>query len=80
MATIGGMVCDGAKSSCAGKISLSIEAGIQGMKMAMKGLRYRPGEGIVKQDDDETVREVGRMGNAGMKGTDLEILHIMLED
>lgn len=80
MATIGGMVCDGAKSSCAGKISLSIEAGIQGMKMAMKGLRYRPGEGIVKQDDDETVREVGRMGNAGMKGTDLEILHIMLEE
>ena len=80
MATIGGMVCDGAKSSCAGKISLSIEAGIQGMKMAMKGLRYRPGEGIVKEDDDETVREVGRMGNAGMKGTDLEILHIMLEE
>ena len=80
MATIGGMVCDGAKSSCAGKISLSIEAGIQGMKMAMKGLRYRPGEGIVKEDYDETVREVGRMGNAGMKGTDLEILHIMLEE
>ena len=80
MATIGGMVCDGAKSSCAGKISLSIEAGIQGMKMAMKGLRYRPGEGIVKEDVDETVREVGRMGNAGMKGTDLEILHIMLEE
>ena len=80
MATIGGMVCDGAKSSCAGKISLSIEAALLGMKMAMKGCRYRPGEGIVKNDDDDTVRVVGRMGNAGMKGTDLEILHIMLED
>ena len=80
MATIGGMVCDGAKSSCAGKISLSIEAALQGMKMAQKGLRFRPGEGIVKADDDETVRVVGRMGNEGMKGTDLEILHIMLEE
>ena len=80
MATLGGMVCDGAKSSCAGKISLSIEAALQGMKMAEKGLRYRPGEGIVKSDDDETVKAVGRMGREGMKSTDLEILHIMLED
>ena len=80
MATIGGMVCDGAKSSCAGKISLSIEAGLQGMKMAMKGLRYRPGEGIVKEDDDDTVRAGGRMGRIGMKRTDTEILHIMLEE
>ncbi|MBR2700477.1 MAG: serine dehydratase subunit alpha family protein [Erysipelotrichaceae bacterium] len=80
MATIGGMVCDGAKSSCAGKISLSIEAALQGMKMAEKGLRYRPGEGIVKSDDDETVKAVGRMGCEGMKSTDLEILHIMLEE
>ena len=80
MATIGGMVCDGAKSSCAGKISLSIEAALQGMQMAERGLRYRPGEGIVKSDDDETVRAVGRMGREGMKSTDLEILHIMLEE
>ena len=80
MATIGGMICDGAKSSCAGKISLSIEAGLQGMKMAMKGLRYRPGEGIVKQDDDETVKAVGRIGKVGMKRTDSEILNLMLED
>ena len=80
IATIGGMVCDGAKSSCAGKISLSIESGLQGMDMAMRGLRYRPGEGLVKSDDDETVREIGRMGKEGMQSTDLEILKIMLED
>jgi len=80
MATIGGMVCDGAKSSCAGKISLSVDAALQGMYMAERGLRYRPGEGIVKNDDDETVKAVGRMGREGMKGTDLEILNIMLED
>ena len=80
MASIGGMVCDGAKSSCAGKISLSIEAALLGMKMAMKGRHYRPGEGIVKNDIDDTVKAVGRMGKEGMKSTDLEILHIMLED
>lgn len=79
IATIGGMVCDGAKSSCAGKISMSVECGWQSMEMAMEKRAYRPGEGLVKKDIEKTIESYGRMARDGMAGTDVEILNIMLE-
>ena len=80
IATISGMVCDGAKSSCAGKIALSVDAAITGMEMAMRKRAYRNGEGLVKKDADTTVRGIGKMAAIGMKETDHKILEIMLEE
>lgn len=76
----GGMVCDGAKSSCAAKIASSIDAAIMGHKMAMAGRGFEPGEGLVMDDVEETIRSIGYMGRVGMKETDVEILHVMLGD
>lgn len=78
--TVGGMVCDGAKSSCAGKISIAVAAALDAADLAMKGHVYQPGEGLVKERVEDTVAAVGRMGRVGMHATDVEILHIMLED
>ena len=80
IATVGGMVCDGAKSSCAGKISVAVATALDAARLAMKGHVYQPGEGLVKNDVEETIAAVGRMGREGMKSTDVEILHIMLEE
>ncbi|MDE6108129.1 MAG: L-serine ammonia-lyase, iron-sulfur-dependent, subunit alpha [Oscillospiraceae bacterium] len=80
IATIGGMVCDGAKSSCAAKIASAVSTAITGCQMAMKHRVFRPGEGLVKEDTEDTIASVGRMGRVGMKSTDIEILNIMLED
>ena len=76
----GGMVCDGAKSSCAAKIASSIDAAIMGYKMAMAGRGFEPGEGLVMDNVEETIRSIGYMGRVGMKETDVEILHVMLGD
>jgi len=80
IATVGGMVCDGAKSSCAGKISIAVETALMAMEMACQGNVYRFGEGLVKQDVEKTIKAYGRMAAEGMKSTDVEILNIMLED
>lgn len=76
----GGMVCDGAKSSCAAKIASSIDAAIMGYKMAMAGRGFEGGEGLVMDDVEETIRSIGYVGRVGMAGTDIEILHVMLGD
>lgn len=80
IATIGGMVCDGAKSSCAGKISLAVEAALLSVQMAKNENVFRYGEGMVKNDIEKTIKAYGRMAAEGMKSTDVEILNIMLED
>lgn len=79
IASIGGMVCDGAKSSCAGKISLAVEAALQGLKMAKTGNTYLAGEGLVKEESEDTIRAFGQMAKEGMRGTDEEILKLMLQ-
>lgn len=79
LATIGGMVCDGAKSSCAGKIAAAIDCAFTGYEAAKRSRGYLNGEGIVKADVEETIDSVGRMAAKGMHATDLEILDIMLE-
>ncbi len=78
LATIGGMVCDGAKSSCAAKVSSAIEAGVTGCRMAKQGIVFQSGEGLVEGDVEETIRRIGRMGREGMRSTDIEILKMML--
>lgn len=78
LGNVGGIVCDGAKASCAAKISSAVEAGILGYEMARQGRVFPFGEGLVEKDADQTVRNYGRVGKKGMKSTDIEILNIML--
>ena len=78
IATVGGMVCDGAKSSCAAKISTALQTALLGMKMGLHDCAFQPGEGLVVEDVEQTIRNIGRMGREGMKSTDNEILNIML--
>ena len=78
IATIGGMVCDGAKSSCATKIASAVECALLGLDMAKKGHVFQPGEGIVKDTVEKTIESMGRVGRVGMHETDIEILHIMM--
>ncbi len=75
---IGGMVCDGAKPSCAAKISSAIDASLLAFNLQRNGGCFSDGEGLVKHDVEATIRAVGKMGHDGMKATDVEILNIML--
>ena len=77
--TTGGIVCDGAKASCASKVSSAVDAGITGYIMAKNGHVFPAGEGLVEKDCEQTIQNFGRVGRDGMKSTDIEILHIMLE-
>lgn len=79
IANIGGIVCDGAKSSCAAKIASALDAAIMAHHMAMKDEVFLPGEGLVGADADTTIKNIGLMGRIGMKRTDEEILNIMLQ-
>ena len=79
IANVGGIVCDGAKPSCAAKIASSVDAAIMAFEMSRKDRRFAPGEGLVKENIERTIESVGRMGRQGMKGTDVEILNIMID-
>ena len=78
IATVGGMVCDGAKSSCAAKIATAVDCAITGYELSLRGLAFQPGEGLVMDSVEDTIESVGRMGREGMHSTDVEILQIML--
>jgi L-cysteine desulfidase len=78
LGTVGGIVCDGAKSSCAAKISSSVDAGIMGYEMVKSGMVFPFGEGLVEKNYEKTIQNIGRMGRMGMKSTDTEILNIMI--
>ena len=75
---IGGMVCDGAKPSCAAKIASAVDAGINAYLMAKDGLGFSEGEGLAEGDIEKTIQNLGRVGKEGMKETDEEIRKIML--
>ena len=79
LAIVSGIICDGAKASCAGKIAFAVEAGILGYNMYMQGQQFYGGDGIVKKGIEDTLKSVGRLGKEGMKGTNEEIIKIMLE-
>lgn len=81
LAMVGGIVCDGAKASCAAKISSSLEAAILAMEMSLEEkTAFQSGDGLVKKDIEKTIEAFGKMGKEGMRETDKEILNLMLED
>ena len=80
LAIVSGIVCDGAKASCAGKIAAAVNAGILGYNMYLNGSQFWAGDGIVSKGVENTIRNVGRLGRDGMRETDREILKIMTEE
>lgn len=78
LANVGGIICDGAKSSCAAKIASAVDAAILGYELSMRGIAFKAGEGIVSSDIEDTVKNVGYVGRVGMKNTDIEVLNLML--
>lgn len=78
LAILSGMVCDGAKPSCAAKIAAAVNNGIFGYELFCQGLQFYAGDGIVTKGVENTIANVGRLANRGMRGTDCEILDIMV--
>ncbi len=77
LAITSGIICDGAKSSCAAKIAFSVEAGILGYEMYKMGEQFYGGDGVVSKGVEHTIANIGHLGKVGMKETDKEILSIM---
>lgn len=79
LAIVSGIVCDGAKPSCAGKIASAVDAGILGYEMYREGQQFRGGDGILSKGVENTIQNIGRLGSVGMKETDKEIIQIMTD-
>lgn len=79
LANIPGIICDGAKISCAAKIAAGLDAAFLAHHLSMNGKAYAPYTGILRQSAEETISCVGLIGKEGMKETDREILKIMLQ-
>lgn len=79
LAIVSGIVCDGAKPSCAAKIAASVDAGILGYSMYQKGCEFKGGDGLVSKGVENTIRNIGRLSREGMKETDKEIIKIMCD-
>lgn len=78
LAIVSGVICDGAKASCAAKIATAVEAGLLGYNMYIRGQQFRGGDGIVAKGVENSLRNVGRLGKQGMKETNREIIDIMV--
>ena len=78
LVNVGGIVCDGAKPSCAAKISAAVDAAILGCDQALAGCNFLPGDGLVGETPEETIHAMGYVGRVGMQPTDVEILNIMI--
>ena len=78
LANNSGMVCDGAKASCAAKIASAVEAGLLGMQMQMHDSEFVGGDGIVLKGVENTIRNVSKMAHDGMAETDREIIRLMI--
>ena len=74
-----GIVCDGAKASCAAKISSAIDAGLLGLEMYHSGDQFYGGDGLVKKGVENTIATIGRLAQQGMGPTDKEIIRLMME-
>ena len=79
LANVSGIVCDGAKPACGAKITSSLDGALMGHYLAMAGQAYKPNTGILKDNVEQTINAVGRLGKDGMKQTDIEILNIMID-
>ncbi|MGN0204005.1 MAG: L-serine ammonia-lyase, iron-sulfur-dependent, subunit alpha, partial [Coprococcus sp.] len=73
-----GMVCDGAKASCAAKIASAVGAGLLGMEMYRQGRQFYAGDGIITKGVEKTIANVGDLAREGMAETDKQIIEIML--
>jgi L-cysteine desulfidase len=78
LAITSGIVCDGAKSSCAAKIASAVEAGLLGMQMNMHDSEFISGDGIVIKGVENTIDAVSALAREGMRQTEEEILQIMI--
>ena len=78
LAIVSGMVCDGAKASCAAKIASSVESGLLGFAMSKQGTHFLGGDGLVADDFETTIQNIGRLGRIGMQQTNEEIIKIMV--
>ncbi len=78
LGNVGGIVCDGAKPSCAAKIASSVHAALLAHYMSISDKEFKGGEGFVENDIEETIRNMGYIGKIGMKETDVEILNVMI--
>lgn len=79
LAVVSGMVCDGAKPSCAAKIAAALDAGLLGFYMYQDGYEFLDGDGIIRKGVENTLVNIGRLGKSGMYETDKEILRMMTE-
>ncbi len=79
LANTSGMVCDGAKSSCAAKIASAVDAAIMAYTLGSANHCFQPGEGLVKDNVEDTIRNMGYVGRVGMKDTDVTILNLMID-
>ena len=78
LAIVSGIICDGAKASCAAKIATAVDAGILGYNMYKQGQQFRGGDGIVVKGIEATLKNIGRLGKEGMKETNEEIIKMMI--
>ncbi len=78
LAVVSGIVCDGAKASCAAKIAAAVDAGLLGYHMYQRGQQFYGGDGIVTKGVEGTIKNVGRLGKDGMQQTNEEIIQIMV--
>ena len=79
LGNVGGIVCDGAKPSCAAKIASSVHAALLAHYMSISQKEFRGGEGFVESDVEKTIKNMGYIGKIGMKETDKEILNVMID-
>ena len=78
LANASGIVCDGAKASCAAKIASAVEAAILAHNMSMRGVTFHSGDGLILDNVEKTMQSIGYVGRVGMEQTDRDILEIML--
>lgn len=79
LAVDSGIICDGAKASCAAKIASAINSAMLGLTMYQKGNQFYSGDGLVAKGVENTIRNIGSLARNGMAGTDKEIIRLMLE-
>lgn len=78
LAITSGIVCDGAKASCAAKIAMAVDAGILGYEMFCDGCQFYRGDGLVGKGVEKTIENISALGHDGMKETDTKIIEIMI--
>jgi len=77
LGSIVGMICDGAKSGCALKVATAVSSGVNAALLSMNNIGVSSTDGIVDEDVEQCIRNIGKLGSEGMSCTDKVILDIM---